>query len=325
MNNNNIDNGAINPSIGNKKTQVFNLIIGIATLLIALLGATFAYFTATARSEQGEVMVKSAMVSINFDRGTAIKANNLIPSSEKVALSKYYKEATVYEGTDYIQEYEEYMLTNPTDLSDYYDRRCIDAKGKEVCYVFWFSVKSDGSIDESTDILSYITVDNNEFENLSYLVYEVEYERDENGKILNDKYGFGIVKKYTLVSEFQADSSLSIAEDDQSWAEFSPFGRFGKVQNVFEDENLVGTVSPIACLWGEKDDVSELAIDDTSRCKLYNISNQEEHNYQIVIWLEETGYEQLEQGKVFSGTVSVEVNGDTGAVGYEGGKITGTE
>ena len=30
----------------NRKNQSFNLIIGIATLLIALLGATFAYFTA---------------------------------------------------------------------------------------------------------------------------------------------------------------------------------------------------------------------------------------------------------------------------------------
>ena len=47
------DNNAINPSIKEKKTQTFNLIIGIATLLIAIFGATFAYFTATARSSEG--------------------------------------------------------------------------------------------------------------------------------------------------------------------------------------------------------------------------------------------------------------------------------
>ena len=45
--------------------------------------------------------------------------------------------------------------------------------------------------------------------------------------------------------------------------------------------------------------------------------------FQVVIWLEETGKEQLEQGKSFNGTVSVEVNGDSSAAGYEGGRITG--
>ena len=44
----------------NNKRNVFNIIIGIATLLIALLGATFAYFSATARSKEDDVNVKSA-------------------------------------------------------------------------------------------------------------------------------------------------------------------------------------------------------------------------------------------------------------------------
>ena len=45
------EKNAINPSNDynneyhdNNKTNTFNLIIGIATLLIAILGATFAYF-----------------------------------------------------------------------------------------------------------------------------------------------------------------------------------------------------------------------------------------------------------------------------------------
>ena len=130
------DNGAINPSIKDKKTQTFNLIIGIATLIIALLGATFAYFTATARSSEGEVMVKSAMVSIAFDRGTAIKATNLIPSTEKVALSKYQKSMTSYdpgEDGEYLLDFDDFLAGNDhSNLDQYLDRRCVDSQGREV-------------------------------------------------------------------------------------------------------------------------------------------------------------------------------------------------
>ena len=63
------DNWAIDPNNNeekaNNKTNTFNLIIGVATLLIALLGATFAYFSATARSRENDVTVKSAYVSIS--------------------------------------------------------------------------------------------------------------------------------------------------------------------------------------------------------------------------------------------------------------------
>ena len=316
------NNDAINPNVGDRKAQTFNLIIGIATLLIALLGATFAYFTATARSNTGEVTVKSAMVSINFNRGTEISASNLIPSSEKVALLKFQKSMTPFVPTEeegYVKDYEEYVEENGTnsDLTPYLDRRCIDAVGREVCSVFWFSVTSEGQVGENTDILASIQVEKNEFDNLSYLVYEVEYARNENQEIINDKYGFGIVESYRLVSQFPEDETAPIREE-------IPFAKFGKLVSVFDDEGaMVDTIHPVSCLFGEIDDVSDKRLDDVSRCKPFSISNVEEHNYQIVIWLEETGVEQPEQGKTFNGTVMVEIYGDANA--GNGNRITGQE
>lgn len=319
MNNN---NNAINPSISNKKTQTFNLIIGIATLLIALLGATFAYFTATARSAEGEVTVKSAMVSIKFDHGTAIKASNLIPSSQSVAISKFQKAQVPFIPTteaSYIDDFDEFLESDdPSDVNKYLDRRCVDSQGKEVCYVFWFSVTSDADVNDTTDILASIQVTRNEFENLSYLVYEVEYQRDEENNIVNDKYGFGVVNRYTLVSSFAPDPDAPIQET-------YPFAKFGKIDNVYMDEVLVDTVFPVACLFGETDDAATKEKDDTSRCVTYPITNGVEHNYQILIWLEEMGYDQAEQGKLFNGTVSVEVKGETDSSGNNSGHITGRE
>ena len=315
------DNNAINPDIKDKKTQTFNLIIGVATLLIALLGATFAYFTATARSAEGEVNVRSAMVSINFDRGTAIKATNLIPSSERVAILKYQKEVEAFDEEvdgDFVPDFDEFLEgDDQSGLSEYLNRKCVDANGREVCYVFWFSVKSDGQIGETTDILGTIGVEKNEFTNLAYLVYEVEYRRDENDKIVRDKYGFGIVESYRLVSEFPEIAGYP--------PEDIPFGRFDSIVNTYDgDDNITGTKYPVNCLFGYAEDAAGKEIDDSSRCKVHTLTNGVEHNYQILIWLEETGSEQLEQGKEFAGTVTVEVKGDISGLGG-GGIVTGRE
>ena len=87
--NQNLDNQARQPE---NKRNTFNIIIGVSTLLIAILGATFAYFSATATSKDNDVNVKSAYVSISYDGGTEIKASNLIPSTERVALKMFQKE-----------------------------------------------------------------------------------------------------------------------------------------------------------------------------------------------------------------------------------------
>ena len=332
MDGNNVNNDAINPIISERKTQNFNLIVGIATLLIALFGATFAYFTATARSNEGEVTVKSAMLSINFERGTEVKAQNLIPSTQKVALSKYQKATVPFTPTEeegFVMDYDDYIEQgNGNELSPYLDRKCIDANGREVCYVFWFSVTSDGQLGEFTDVISYITVDTNEFKNLSYLVYEVEYERDENDKIVRDKYGFGVIKEngYRLVSSFPVDESAPIVEE-------YGYAKFKQVETIVgEDGETSGVRNPIACLYGEKSEeelrlagiTETLASNDTRRCKVNSLSNGVRHDYQIVIWLEEINKEQQEQGKKFSGTIVIENSVDT-TTGGVGGQITGEE
>ena len=162
-------NKDFNGSKNNNSSNTFNLVIGVATLLIALLGATFAYFSATARSAENDVTVKSAYVSIYYDGGTEIKASNLIPATEQVALTKYQKYMEPYDPEDDGEIKEDYDEYNTLDL----DRRCVDAKGKEVCYVYQFSIESDGAEGDTTEILASINVNKNEFDNLSYVLYEV--------------------------------------------------------------------------------------------------------------------------------------------------------
>lgn len=325
---NQVDKNAINPNEvnydANNKTNKFNLIIGIATLLIAILGATFAYFSATATSAENDVTVKSAYVSISYDGGTEIKASNLIPSTLNVAMSKYQKTMEPFVPTEEQPDY----ITDYDTFNNDKDRRCVDANGKEVCYVYQFSVESDGAVPGETNILASIKINKNEFENLSYTLYRVEFKKDENGEIQKDKFGFGIVdfeneKTGPVEVAFVPDpkkryEGTQYADYKFEYFEESPFDGL--------DENG-GVISryPVACLFGYAEDADTKELDNTSRCATYPLNNKEKYTFQLIIWLDETTKVQDEQGMIMEGTVSIEVPDGLGVGEYSDGVITGRE
>ena len=311
--NQNLDNQARQPE---NKRNTFNIIIGVSTLLIAILGATFAYFSATATSKDNDVNVKSAYVSISYDGGTEIKASNLIPSTERVALKMFQKEnieSIGAEGDEGLEIADEDLYTNDTS------RRCIDVRGREVCYVYQFTITSDGEVGGTTGITGY----QNQFDNLSYVIYEVTFKKNENGKILLDKYGHKIVEEYKVVDGINfpnVDNNTDHEDDDPNYSLFE------KPTDVRSDNGeYQSTKYPLACLFGQSDSYATAEMDDPARCRTAQISNKESHTYQVMVWLNETGKIQNEQGKEFKGTVSIEVPGGTGGSDYEDGKITGKQ
>ena len=57
-------------------------VLGILTLIIAIMGASLAYFTATAMDTDPEkIIVQAATVTISYDNGRNLEAKDLIPSS----------------------------------------------------------------------------------------------------------------------------------------------------------------------------------------------------------------------------------------------------
>ena len=67
-----------------KNNTVMLTIIGIATLLIAVVGATFAYFSATltGTDSEKEYTVRSATVGTQFNGGADITATGIYPKAE---------------------------------------------------------------------------------------------------------------------------------------------------------------------------------------------------------------------------------------------------
>lgn len=133
-------------------------VLGIVTLIIAILGASLAYFTATS-GKQDAISVQSAVVTITYTQGQSIIAGNLIPVEAAIA-EKAYKKT----GAD----------------------QCKDDNDRAVCAVFAFSAYNDGDINEEIIGQVISTTDTTctpaegqetctvqEFDNLQYAVYQV--------------------------------------------------------------------------------------------------------------------------------------------------------
>lgn len=118
----------------NRKRDIFYGIVAIATLIIALVGATLAYFSISVRSSEGAVNASAAIVSIEYEDGKEVIAQgeNLIPASLDVVKSVYEHNLTALEN--------QAADTSATTRSNV----CVDSTGLyEVCSVYRFSLKSD--------------------------------------------------------------------------------------------------------------------------------------------------------------------------------------
>lgn len=138
----------------NKGRDIFYGIVAIATLIVAIIGATLAYFSITASSNEGAINATSATVSIEYNDGKQVsaQADKLIPATLEVVKK-------VYEET----------IANLTDDDYDSENACIDHNNRQVCSVYRFTIRSDS---ERT-ITARLNNEHNGFQYLSYAVYDV--------------------------------------------------------------------------------------------------------------------------------------------------------
>ena len=67
----------------NKSRDIFYGVVAVATLIVALVGATLAYFSISANSSEGAVNATAAVVSIEYNDGQQVsaQADELIPAT----------------------------------------------------------------------------------------------------------------------------------------------------------------------------------------------------------------------------------------------------
>lgn len=134
------------------------MVMAIVTFIVVVIGATFAYFTASSRSEAEAVNTASHFVQIAYNDGKDLQAIDLIPASRDIALFGYH-------GIQYVYE-------DGTEKAFYTDnQQCVDDNNRTICSIYSFDVTNLGTIEQHLG--AFVTVTSNQFTNLSYVLYNV--------------------------------------------------------------------------------------------------------------------------------------------------------
>ena len=134
-----------------KSREIFYGVVILATLIVAIIGTTMAYFSYRTSSEDEVIKAHAATVNVVYNDGEQVtaQADKLIPSSLDVVKKVY----------------ESHIGNKGTNVST--ANACIDSNNRQVCSVYRFSVKSD--IDREVYALL-----NNEYNGFTYLAYAVK-------------------------------------------------------------------------------------------------------------------------------------------------------
>ena len=140
-----------------KTKDIFFGIVAIATLIVAIIGATLAYFSITASSNEGVINATSATVSIQYNDGKQVtaQADELIPADFDTIVKKSYE--------TYIKN-----LKNNGEINAS-TNRCTDSYGQQVCSAYRFSITTD----EKRTITATLNNEYNGFEYLHYALYDI--------------------------------------------------------------------------------------------------------------------------------------------------------
>lgn len=148
-----------------KKKQLFVLIVTAAIVILAIVGATFAYFIATVNSAVNAVSMTAAEFKVEMTDDVSLMKTALIPSAEI-----YVDRSTIErldENGDFIKPYEQDGVTIRKDTA------CIDDNNQEICSIYTFTIINPMT---STDLPAYVTLHPsvNSFTNLYFKVVDEE-------------------------------------------------------------------------------------------------------------------------------------------------------
>ena len=152
-----------------EKRGIFLGILGIVILLLAIVGASYAWFTARDRSKDDVIKVKAAEIQIVYVDGREMNVTGLIPGKENIVFETV-RRALAGESN---KNGEKYTL-------------CTDDTGHTVCGVYNFELTNNGS--DSIGVMASIepsTLKEGEvkFTHLKYAIYDTTTDDIKGAKL----------------------------------------------------------------------------------------------------------------------------------------------
>jgi len=271
----------------NNGRSVFYGVIGVATLIVAIIGATFAYFSASANSANNAASAGATVLSLDIDSVTDNLRTEMIPveTNGKVKATEDADETT--DDTDAGLDAAAFptvvkAVANDPETQDVDESKelCKDLLNNNICSVYTFTV-TNPSESASQQIYGYLTVKKNEFANLKYAVYKGEP---------------------TDITSWTVNGTDPTADTFTGNFDISTGGVVQHVQAV--------PTSPISAA-STDNDIPGMTV---------TLAPEESVTYTILFWIEETGQDQTDtdskitdgaetRGRIFEGGVLVNTSG----------------
>lgn len=272
---------------------IFYAVIGVATLVITLIGATFAYLTASTNSDPGAVTATGAKISLGYsDVKTGLKTN-LIPIDTD--LSNFAK--TKYKDPSTEEEY----YFSGINVED-----CRDVNKNNICSVYQFTISNPESADKVAQyVYASFEVVTNTFENLHFAVFKgTDQEIKEN-------------LGYTLGTSDVAITALT--EDYEKTGD--PNKTYTKDEDDAERKHVIANKGDLVVAKtkiGKRETASKPVVTFDFNNQLNQLlDDKESMTYTIILWVDEINSAQDgDQSASFQGTVKFTTEGNsTGVTG----------
>lgn len=167
------------------KRGIFFGVVGVLTLIVAIIGASLAYFSINAQSRTDALTAQAASVQIVYEDGNKLSVKNLIPSTQTIAMATYSR-----------------WLNNESTTEGVEYQKCIDDNNQVVCGVYEFTLTNNGTNPAEITARVVPTVVTGEdglptetqFVNLKYTLYDitdVAVNEDESTGRVGERIGTG--------------------------------------------------------------------------------------------------------------------------------------
>lgn len=258
-----------------KKKIILSILILFSSVIIILVGSTFAYFVATVTSEDA-INLSSAEFALSLEDDSDLIKRNLIPSIEDYVDIA----STRVLGNDFFKPYED----NSGNMIKK-DTACIDDNENEICSIYTFTIISEMT---KVDTPLYITLHptTNTFENLYIKILDENKQEVPNSKmqLIDDRYETEVIDDVIVYRK----------DNDGNWIKKENFNDL--------------TISPIV-LESINNTLPKATVDENTEEIIPSTVT-----YSIVMWIMELGREQNieDSRKLFASTLKVSASGPEG-------------
>ena len=146
--------------------ELFYGVIAVASFIVMAVGATFAYFTATANSSNSAIGTRSTTLELEYiSYETAWLRDDLIPADTTIV------EYSVEHQNDTTATLNDKTSTNTNNLL------CVDDYGNSICSVYEFQVRNTANSPQTVSL--NVVSEVNEFANLNAMAYELSVDPDK--------------------------------------------------------------------------------------------------------------------------------------------------